>query len=260
MSFVSALPAASVRFSAAAARPTYSDVGRGLDAVSAFYAVVSVVDAGTGLEVAVSLRGSLTASDAGTGVDPSCYIFLPPGPLPWDASFVYGLPNLLPTFMGAVLPPWVPRKVNPRDIIQPWDHNVFILFWQQVVSQLEALRSAIAERVPDRVDEYDAAVDLMRAYVSRMPTVEKGDDVFSEHFNVKLDMVDLFLSIADFIVNTVLGSPEDLVELLEGIMEARLKLVRKWAGDIIASSDHNTLVDIAIASIDLLKKVRLRLT
>jgi len=175
-------------------------------------------------------------------------------------SFLSALPAATVRFSTVVVPVWMPRRVKRGDIIIPRDHNVFILYWQQRLSQLDALRPKVAERVPDRVEEYDAAVGLLRAHVSSMPTVKWGDYVYSDHFNARLTAVDLFLSIADFMVSTVLGAPSDLVEMLEGIWRLRSTLTVKRSGDIITASDHNALVDIAEACLNLMEMIEQMLT
>lgn len=154
----------------------------------------------------------------------------------------------------------LPARVRPGDVIEPEHHNVFVEYWRERVGQLESLRPMVAERVPDRVGEYDALVGALRDHASSMPVVAWGDYVYSEHFNSRLTAVDLFLSIADFLVNVVLGSPGDLVEELEGIRRLRGAVAPRGAGDVITASDHNTLVDIAEACLRLMEMVEQKLT
>lgn len=255
MSFVSTLPAATVRFSSSALAPTFIDKGRGEDRVTLLSTLLLLRDTGTALEPAPLLLASVATIDAGLGEEPATGIFLPVVPRRPDLSFTYGLPAL--TFLFGYA--FIPFPVKAGDLILPYHHNVFAVYWRPIVARLKDLREVIAVRRPDLVEEYDAAVAVMDSLVSNVPTVERGDEVRGEHYNVRIAILDAFLPILRMVIVDVLGAPEDLAEWLEEVEKEVGQLEKRGAGDLITASDYNAVVHATREVGALFKEVERRL-
>lgn len=251
MSFISALPVASIRYSYRFVAPLYTDIGFGTDRVTLFQVIIPPWDTGAGTDTTVSLSASITRSDTGLGGEPVARVIFLMQLLPWDQSFTYTFPTLLLPFgYSPVL-----VRVKPGDIIMPNHHNMFIEFWQHFVLRLKALSDSVSERKPELAEEYRAALSLFESVVSNTPIAREKEYVYSEHFNIRLDILDTFINILKFLIYEVLDSPSNLVEKLNEVQQFRTTIEKQMAGDVIRARDHNTLVDATLSAVSLLREI-----